>query len=214
MDHIPTPPPTQALSSLTFTSPPLDGTLTIAQVYDWHFLNTPNHRLFVYAQADGSTRTIYWPEAVQAIYVGSTILRRRFKWLSGRGPKPVVSILASPGNYEVLFTARPHADWEAPTSDTITYFILIMSCLRANYLVFPISPRLSPPAIAHLLAKAGANYLLICPTTSDLATAAMQTLQDQYPETAAPGVSLIPSFEDLFEHDKVVVPGDIPYVAD
>ncbi|KAJ7930505.1 hypothetical protein B0H13DRAFT_2532734 [Mycena leptocephala] len=136
--HLPPPPQTQARSSSTFVPPPLDGSLTIAQLYDWHFQNTPNHRLFVYARADGSIRIIYWPEAVQAIYMGAKILRDRFKWIPGMVETPVVSILAS--------------------SDAIPYFTLIMSCLRANYVVFPISPRNSPSAVAYLVAKAGVKH--------------------------------------------------------
>lgn len=94
---LPPPPQTQAHFSSTFKAPPLDGTLTIAQIYDWHFLNTPNHPLFVYARDDGSTRTIYWPEAVRAVYAGAKFLRDRFKWTAGTGEMPVVGVLASSG---------------------------------------------------------------------------------------------------------------------
>ncbi|KAJ7367487.1 hypothetical protein DFH08DRAFT_677095 [Mycena albidolilacea] len=190
---IPAPPRTQALSSPTFIPPPLDGTLTIAQLYDWHFHNSPRHRLFVYPLADGSTRTIFLSEAIRAAYVGSTILRQRFGWLPGTDSKPVVSILAP--------------------SETITYFILFLSCLRANYVVFPISPRLSAPAIANLIHNAGVKYLLVTPATSDLADAAIQTLKDQYADTVAPDLFPLPSFEDLFTPEKTVLPEDIPYEA-
>ncbi|KAJ7912191.1 hypothetical protein B0H13DRAFT_2008004 [Mycena leptocephala] len=176
---IPAPPHSQALSSATFTPPPLDGSLTIAQVYDWHFQNTPTIDY-------GSARTIFWPEAVQAIYAGARILRNRFGRPLGGSSKPVVY--------------------------TITYFILVMSCLRANYVVFPISPRLSPAAIANLIHNAGVEYLLVGPAMDDLAAAAMQTLQNQYPDTATPNLFSAPSFDDLFTPpDKISGPGDLPY---
>jgi hypothetical protein len=95
--HLPPPPQTQARSSSTFVPPPLDGSLTIPQLYDWHFHRTTNHRLFVYPRADGSVRTIYWPDGVQAVYVGAKILRQRFKWVPGVVETPVVAILASSG---------------------------------------------------------------------------------------------------------------------
>ncbi|KAF8993889.1 hypothetical protein BDQ17DRAFT_1431390 [Cyathus striatus] len=49
MRLLPPPPSTQALASDTFRPPPLDGSLTLPEIYDWHMKNTPNHRLFVYA---------------------------------------------------------------------------------------------------------------------------------------------------------------------
>ncbi|KAJ7083262.1 hypothetical protein C8R44DRAFT_822628 [Mycena epipterygia] len=191
---LPLPPQTQALSSRTFGPPPLDGSLTIAQIYDWHSEHSPNHRLFVYARADGSTRTIYWPEAVHAIHVGAKILRDRFNWVAGLVETPVISILAS--------------------SDTIPYFILLASCFRANYIVFPISPRNSPSAVAHLIDKVGINHLLIGnePAMLELANNALDILKGQYPLTAAPDVSYVPLFEDLFlpasERSPVL---DLPY---
>jgi hypothetical protein len=66
-------------------------------MYDWHFKHTPDHRLFVFTQKDGSTRTILWPEAVQAIYVGAKILRNRFGWIAGTNETPIVAVLASSG---------------------------------------------------------------------------------------------------------------------
>jgi acyl-CoA synthetase (AMP-forming)/AMP-acid ligase II len=118
-----------------------------------------------------------------------------------------------------VFSRRPEsASWsvlrlrtERSISDTITYFILVMSCLRANYVVFPISPRLSPAAIANLIHNAGVEYLLVGPAMDDLAAAAMQTLQNQYPDTATPNLFSAPSFDDLFTPDKIFGPGDLPY---
>ncbi|KAJ7245421.1 hypothetical protein C8J57DRAFT_1082265 [Mycena rebaudengoi] len=192
---LPPPPQTQALSSTTFTPPPLDGRLTIAEMYDWHFKNTPDHRLFVFTQKDGSTRTILWPEAVQAIYVGAKILRNRFGWIAGTNETPIVAVLAS--------------------SDTIPYFTLIMSCLRANYLVFLVSPRNSPSAVAYLIDRVGVNYLLIGhdPAMLDLSTNAVNILKEQYPRTTVPDVSHVPLFEDLFLSDpeRTLGPEDIPY---
>ncbi|KAJ6464064.1 hypothetical protein C8R45DRAFT_1025143 [Mycena sanguinolenta] len=177
---LPPPPQTQALRSSTFTPPPLDGTLTIAQIYDWHFKHTPLHRLFVYARADGSIREIHWPEAVQAIYTGAHILRNRFQWIARTGEMPVVAILAS--------------------SDTIPYFTILMSCFRANYVPFPISPRNSPSAVAHLVAKARVRHLLIGhePAMLHLADEAIKILRERDSAIDIPDVSNVPLFEDLF----------------
>ncbi|KAJ6583069.1 hypothetical protein DFH09DRAFT_978909 [Mycena vulgaris] len=177
---LPPVPQTQAIYSPTFKPPPLDGSLTMPQIYDWHFQHTANHRLFVYAQGDGTIRTIYWPEAMHAVYVGAKILRDRFHWVAGMVDTPIVSILAS--------------------SDTIPYFTLLMSCFRANYVAFPISPRNSPSAVAYLIDKVGVSHLLIGhePAMLDLAKNALDILRAQYPLRTAPDVSYVPLFEDLF----------------
>ncbi|KAJ7185924.1 hypothetical protein C8R46DRAFT_388493 [Mycena filopes] len=182
---LPPPPQTQALRSTTFTPPPLDGSLTVAQIYEWHAQHTPAHPLFVYAMQDGSgsestTRTIYWPEAVQAIRVGAKILRERFAWTPGNSVMPVVAVLAS--------------------SDTIPYFTVLMSCLRANYVAFPISPRNSPSAVAHLVFEVGVRHILVGnePSMVDLAENAMRILAEAHPEVVAPDLSRVPLFEELF----------------
>jgi acyl-CoA synthetase (AMP-forming)/AMP-acid ligase II len=92
---------------------------------------------------------------------------------------------------------RGHTDTK---SDAIPYFILLMSCLRANYVVFPISPRNSPGAVAHLIDKVGVRHLLIGhePAMQDLANAALGILGKQYPLRTAPDVSHVPLFEELF----------------
>ncbi|KAF7358618.1 Acetyl-CoA synthetase-like protein [Mycena sanguinolenta] len=187
------PPQTQALSSSTFNPPPLDGTLTAAELYDWHGQNTRHHRLFVYARDDGSLRTIYWPEAVQAVYMGARILRERFEWKPGMEKLPVVGILAA--------------------SDAIPYFVLFMSCLRANYVVFPISPRNSSAAVAHLIDKGAVDHLLVGPDPAllALATEATQILKEKY-STPVPDISATPLFEDLFHPDSNSITAvDIPY---
>ena len=65
---IPTPPCTQALKSTTFKPAPLDGSLTIPELYDWHQIHTPNHPLFEYADDFGVVHVLLWPEVVQAIH--------------------------------------------------------------------------------------------------------------------------------------------------
>ncbi|KAJ6471937.1 hypothetical protein C8R45DRAFT_1104158 [Mycena sanguinolenta] len=184
--RLPPPPQTQARSSCSFGPPTLDGSLTIAQVYDWHFRNTPNHRVFIYIRTDGSIRTIYWPEAVPAVYVGARILRNRFNWVPGRADAAVLAILASSG-----------------------------ACLRTNYIVFPISPRNSPSAIAHLVNNTGVEHLLIGhePAVLELATAALSILKNDSSHGSCPDISYIPLFEDLFlpAAERTILPEDLPH---
>ncbi|KAI0926160.1 hypothetical protein AcV5_008691 [Taiwanofungus camphoratus] len=74
---LPPPPQTQALSSATFRLPPIDGSLNLPEIYDWHSEHIPDHRLFLFARDDGSIRTIFGPEGVRAVYNGAKITEGR-----------------------------------------------------------------------------------------------------------------------------------------
>lgn len=93
-------PHTQGLTSETFKQPPLDCTLAIHEIYEWHAVHSPKHPLFVYEDKPGSTRTITWSEAVRGIHRITRFIRRAVgPELESRkdGKAPVVSILATLG---------------------------------------------------------------------------------------------------------------------
>jgi len=83
----------------------------------------------------------------------------------------------------------------------VTYITTEVGILRAGFAVFPISPRNSPEAIAHLLKKTGSNYLLVGgePMLQKLATTALELLRaDGHPEIP---YSHMPHFGDLYPDD-------------
>ncbi|EIN04867.1 acetyl-CoA synthetase-like protein [Punctularia strigosozonata HHB-11173 SS5] len=167
------PPATQGLSSATFSVPPLDGTLTILQCYDWHASKSSKHPLFVYAEEDRTTKTLYWPDVVRASHRAGRIIRDH---VDSKSKKPVIAILAG--------------------ADMITYFTCCLGIMRAGCTVFPISPRNSPLALAHLLSTAGVDHVLLGfeSAFSQLATAATSLM----PPDSVPSTSIIPNFEDLY----------------
>ncbi|KAL6306740.1 hypothetical protein BKA93DRAFT_894740 [Sparassis latifolia] len=187
---IPSPPQTQALSSRTFCPPPIDGSMTLPEIFDWHLANTPDHRLFVFSKDDGGIRTIYWPEAVRAIHVGARVVRKRMNWTPGMKENPVVAILAP--------------------SDTIPYFTTVMSIMRANYVAFPISPRNSPEVVAYLISKVAVKHILVGREQSmlDLVKSALDILETQYPSATTPEMSPMLLFEELFLSTAEAVPAD------
>jgi acyl-CoA synthetase (AMP-forming)/AMP-acid ligase II len=82
--------------------------------------------------------------------------------------------------------------------DTVTYVTTEVGILRAGFAVFPISPRNSPEAVAHLLKKTGARHLLVGgePMLQKLAAASLQSLRaDDHLEIPLSGM---PHFEDLY----------------
>lgn len=89
-------PQTQALSSTTFRPPPLDGSLNLPELYDWHLQHSPEHSFFVYALEDGKIRKIKWSDMAQAMHRGSKIVSDRMRTRSAP-PRSAVAILASSG---------------------------------------------------------------------------------------------------------------------
>ena len=56
------------------------------------------------------------------------------------------------------------------SSDSVTYTCLLLGIIRAGFIVFPISPRNSPAAVAHLLRQTDSHHVFVSPDH------AMQTL--------------------------------------
>jgi hypothetical protein len=98
---------TQALNSSTFTLPPLNGTLTPPELYDFHLQYSPNHPLFVYTKS-GSTHTILWSKAVRSAHRAGRIVQSRLEDGKTKPPscRPIVSILALSGMLHVSICAR------------------------------------------------------------------------------------------------------------
>lgn len=75
-----------------------------------------------------------------------------------------------------------------------------MAVLRANYIVFPISPRNSAAAIAHLISKVNITHILLGQEQYmlDLAGETLNVLQSDHPSTAKPDISPVLLFHDLY----------------
>jgi hypothetical protein len=83
----------------------------------------------------------------------------------------------------------------------VTYLTTEVGLLRAGFSVFPISPRNSAEAVAHLLKMTGSNYLWAGgePVLQKLANTALEILRaDGHPEIPS---SHMPHFEDLYPDD-------------
>lgn len=86
-------------------------------------------------------------------------------------------------------------------TDNITYFTTILSVIRANFVVFPISPRNSAQAVAHLILEVGVDHILVGhdPSMQNLVEGAMQIVKASV--SSPPSLSAMPLFEDLYRHD-------------
>ena len=102
-------PKTQALTSTTFRPPPLDGSLTIPELYDWHYENSPDHPLFIYSDDDGEVTTIKWPQAVRAVHRAGHMARELARQ-NQLPTRPVFAILAGNGIVYAAAYLTPIAD--------------------------------------------------------------------------------------------------------
>ncbi|KAJ8503284.1 hypothetical protein ONZ45_g10995 [Pleurotus djamor] len=184
---LPAPPQTQALKSTTFKPPPLDGSLTLPELYDWHYYNTPEHPIFVYPNVTDQPRVVKWPEAVRAFTRGARLIQN----LTGLEHKDTDNIVG-------IFAA----------SDTITYFTLIAATVKAGFVPFLISPRNSPAAVAHLLSVTHTAHVLVGVEAAlhSVFEAALKLLHDKDPRLPLPAQSPTPTFDDLYIVDETYVP--------
>jgi acyl-CoA synthetase (AMP-forming)/AMP-acid ligase II len=192
---------TQVLNSSTFKAPPLGNrSLCLPDFYDWQYRNSPTHPFFVYEDGPRKIRTITWAEAARVIHRAAHLVASRVSpgdaAAALEGSPVVVAALAASGLYPA-FSCASVADFLV---DTATYVTTEVGILRAGFAVFPISPRNSPEAIAHLLKKTGASHLLVGgePMLQKLAAASLELLRaDDYPDIP---FSDMPRFEDLYLH--------------
>lgn len=180
-------PKTQVLNSSTFNAPPLeDKSLCLPDFYDWQARNSPDHPFFLYEDGPEKIRTILWAEAIRGIHRAAHLVASR----------------VSPEEAAAALEGRPVIVAALAATDTVTYVTTEVGILRAGFSVFPISPRNSPEAVAHLLKKTGSNYLLVGgePMLQKLAHTALELLRaDGHPEIPS---SHMPHFEDLYPDDE------------
>jgi acyl-CoA synthetase (AMP-forming)/AMP-acid ligase II len=86
-------------------------------------------------------------------------------------------------------------------ADTITYFTTFLSAQRADCILFVISPRNSPAAVAHLLDKVKVDHLLVGrePSMQILVKEALELLTSKYEEPKVPELSPMPTFQELYD---------------
>ncbi|KAF5350345.1 hypothetical protein D9758_012816 [Tetrapyrgos nigripes] len=193
MEPIPPLPNTQALKSTTFRPPPLDGSLSLAEIYDWHFKNSTHHPLYVYSPDGIKSRTISWGEGVAAMYRGTRLLQAIVRGRSSVNKTPVVAVLAS--------------------YDAITTFTVVMSIMRADFICFNISPRNSAAAVSHLLKKVAVDHVLVSSDAGlqDLLTEALVLMSGE--NLTTPSTSRMPAFEELFQPNwEMEIFDDLPPV--
>ncbi|KAJ8082616.1 putative NRPS-like protein biosynthetic cluster [Marasmius tenuissimus] len=182
--HFPTP---QGTNSATFTPPPVDGSLYLAEVYDFLGQHSPNHPVFVYDD-NASLETITWSTLVRAIHTAARLVEGHIRPGDRNKNSTVVAVLS--------------------TSDFITNFVLVAGIMRAGYQAFPISTRNSAVGIAHLVRTTRVKYMFVgeTPSTQRLAAATCAQPSVDGPVGSYMSVHPMPAFDTLFLPEAQFVP--------
>ncbi|KAI0050775.1 acetyl-CoA synthetase-like protein [Auriscalpium vulgare] len=145
-----------------FSLPPLDGNPTIPQLLEYNATHNAEYPFYIFW--DGScVRTVTCAETDRIVVRSASIVKQHFmrlqdQYASQEGLRPptrgpTIGILAQ--------------------ADTLSYFAAVFGALRLGLVAFPISPRNSPIAVAHLIRSSHVIQLFVSPD------AAMQQLASQ-----------------------------------
>ncbi|KAH6912217.1 hypothetical protein BKA70DRAFT_1535515 [Coprinopsis sp. MPI-PUGE-AT-0042] len=167
------PPTAHASASPTFQRPPLDGSLNLVEIYEWHATHNREHLVFVYPGADGVVQNLNWGHVARMVEHEALRIRHLLCPLVDSAASAVVAVIAN--------------------CDTITYFTMLMGIARAGFTSFPMSHRNSAPAIAHLCRVSNVKHIIHSaePSLSTLIGDAMDALRND-PTSIIPTLSQIP----------------------
>ena len=83
----------------TFSQPPLDGSLCMSEIYEWHARHSPDHPMFQYLDDGGSTITISFKDAMYAMHRGGRLLRTAVEAAQLRSKHPIIAALSLSGAF-------------------------------------------------------------------------------------------------------------------
>ncbi|KAF8581155.1 acetyl-CoA synthetase-like protein [Ramaria rubella] len=184
----------QAVDSSTFVSPPLDASLGLHELYDFHLQNSEEHPLFSWNSPTFGLQTLTWGDVARGSHRAAHFIAKHAQTPTEGDIPPVIAVLAPTG--ESVF----RISWRTSLTclpDTVTSVCLMLGVIRAGYQCFCISPRNSVAGVRHLLKAVGVSEIVVHDTgvTKALATAA--TAGVETPIHFMPP----PEFHDLFPED-------------
>ena len=100
----------QALDSTTFRAPPLDGSLSMPQIYDLHAEQSKDHPFFVYEDSSENKRHVTYGDFKKATHRAARILQLYAKECMKESP--VFAVLAAAG--EPAFSSK-NIGWHPQT---------------------------------------------------------------------------------------------------
>lgn len=126
----------QGQNSYSFSAPPLDGTLTVPELFEYNALHSPSHPYAVFANGDGTTRTITYAETWRMVKRAARIVQSSCL-PSGveDGPMstslgPPIGILANAGTSNSGSCTIARYSFLLWCSDSISYALLVITIMR------------------------------------------------------------------------------------
>jgi hypothetical protein len=84
----------------TFQQPPLDGSVCMADIFDWHVHHSPKHPVFQYVDDERTPKTITFTDMSQAIHRGGWLLRAAVEQhVKPQSKTVVVAVIALSGTF-------------------------------------------------------------------------------------------------------------------
>lgn len=107
VDFLLTPPSRPINPESSYNFPPLDGSLTVPEMFDWHYQNNADHRSIVYANNDGQKTWLSFTDVVPAVHRAARYVAK----VSGIDletdeKRPLVAIIAATGETTLAFFIR------------------------------------------------------------------------------------------------------------
>ena len=91
-------PNSQALCSSTFRVPPLDGSLSLPEIFDWQYEHSPDQPVFRYTDDAGNNTIVRMAEVVRAIHRAARHIQATFATHTPTpSKKPLIGILTAAG---------------------------------------------------------------------------------------------------------------------
>ncbi|KAK0223926.1 acetyl-CoA synthetase-like protein [Armillaria fumosa] len=180
------PPPNKTLHCIDgWTVPPLNGSLTVPEIYDFHYDNNPNHAVFAYGNPEGNGITfVPYSKVIPAVHRAGWLIANaaNFDLQQDRAARPLVAVLAA--------------------SDTVTFFTTFLGMFRAGIPFLALSPRNSPAALAHLFRTTKPTHLFTSADASllELARDTFKLLEGGH----IPVIASMPSYEDLYKDESFI----------
>ncbi|KAL1690000.1 hypothetical protein GGG16DRAFT_103376 [Schizophyllum commune] len=139
------------MSLKAFVNVPLEANLAFPAACDFNLKHNPEQTCYVYAEADGTVRKVTYLELGRAVHRAAHALRPS---RDGNHDGAVVAIIA--------------------LSDTLLYQAVNIGLMKAGLVPFPISPRLSAPAVANLLRASNCHRVVATRQTLHVLIAAVK----------------------------------------
>ena len=107
-------PASLAKAGSKFVRPPLDGSMTVPQIYDWHYVHNPAHSVFVFKDIPtGQLKHLTYREVVPTMHAAARFVLLQANMNpeeipSAAARRPTVGIVANTGEYTHMVISRKH----------------------------------------------------------------------------------------------------------